>query len=123
MAYVLFRPAKTQDGQTPPEPPLPPQSASLSRFPFLRNYRITVVLSNIRPPANYERADFNIKDTTDEAIQFFKQEVITEDEIFPKIFSCPVCSKRLKATKSGRFRCSECKTILAIDNQGEVFLA
>lgn len=64
MAYVLFRPAKTQDGPTPPEPPLPPQSASLSRFPFLRNYRITVVLSNIRPPANYERADFNIKDTT-----------------------------------------------------------
>ena len=49
-------------------------------------------------------------------------EVTTEDEIFPKIFSCPVCSKRLKATKSGRFRCSECKTILAIDNSGQVFL-
>ena len=65
---------------------------------------------------------FNIKDSTDDAIQFFKQEIITEDEIFPKIFSCPVCSKRLKATKSGRFRCSECKTILAIDNQGQVFL-
>lgn len=65
---------------------------------------------------------FNIKDTTDEAIQFFKQDAPMEDEIFPKIFSCPVCSKRLKATKSGRFRCSECKTILAIDNQGQVFL-
>lgn len=64
MAYILFRPVKPQGGQTPPEPPLPPQSASLSRFPFLRNYRITVVLSNIRPPANYARADFNIKDTT-----------------------------------------------------------
>lgn len=64
MAYILFRPTKPQGGQNPPEPPLPPQSASLSRFPFLRNYRITVVLSNIRPPANYARADFNIKDTT-----------------------------------------------------------
>lgn len=38
--------------------------ASLSRFPFLRNYRITVELSNIRTPANYSKADFNIKDTT-----------------------------------------------------------
>ena len=65
---------------------------------------------------------FNIKDSLDDAIHFFNQEVAVEDEIFPKIFSCPVCSKRLKATKAGRFRCSECKTILAIDNQGQVFL-
>jgi ribosomal protein L37AE/L43A len=43
-------------------------------------------------------------------------------DVFPKIFQCPICSKKLKATKSGRFRCSECKTILAIDNSGQVFL-
>ena len=64
MPKILFRPQNTSSGTTPPEPPLPPQTASLSRFPFLRNYRITVELSNIRPPANYTRADFNIKDTT-----------------------------------------------------------
>jgi hypothetical protein len=64
MPKILFRPQITSSVPTPPEPPLPPQSASLSRFPFLRNYRITVELSNIRPPANYTRADFNIKDTT-----------------------------------------------------------
>lgn len=64
MPKILFRPQNTSSGTTPPEPPLPPQTASLSRFPFLRNYRITVVLSNIRPPANYSKADFNIKDTT-----------------------------------------------------------
>lgn len=66
---------------------------------------------------------FNIKDNLSEALAFFKnigQE--TKSEIFPKIFSCPICSKKLKATKSGRFRCSECKTILAIDNNGQVFL-
>ncbi|MBE6350425.1 MAG: anti-sigma F factor antagonist, partial [Spirochaetaceae bacterium] len=45
-----------------------------------------------------------------------------ESSVFPKIFACPVCSKKLKAVKSGRFRCSECKTILAIDEQGQVFL-
>jgi hypothetical protein len=60
MPKVLFRPTLTSNA----EPPLPPQTASLSRFPFLRNYRITVELSNIRPPANYSKADFNIKDTT-----------------------------------------------------------
>lgn len=64
MPKILFRPQNTSSGTTPPEPPLPPQTASLSRFPFLRNYRITVELSNIRPPANYTKADFNIKDTT-----------------------------------------------------------
>ena len=79
-----------------------------------------IVLLEIQPKV-YEVFQL-LKDTTDEAIQFFKQETPMEDEIFPKIFSCPVCSKRLKATKSGRFRCSECKTILAIDNQGQVFL-
>ncbi|MCA1754657.1 MAG: STAS domain-containing protein [Spirochaeta sp.] len=66
---------------------------------------------------------FNIKDTLDEAVEFFsKGNATTESDVFPKIFKCPICSKKLKATKSGRFRCSECKTILAIDNTGQVFL-
>jgi anti-sigma B factor antagonist len=66
---------------------------------------------------------FNIKDNLDEAVEFFsKGTPSTESEVFPKIFKCPICSKKLKATKSGRFRCSECKTILAIDNTGQVFL-
>lgn len=64
MMKILFRPQIIPSVPTPPEPPLPPQTATLSRFPFLRNYRITVELSNIRPPANYTKANFNIKDTT-----------------------------------------------------------
>ncbi len=66
---------------------------------------------------------FNIKDNLEDAVQFFNQgEQAQSATIFPKIFSCPICSKKLKATKAGRFRCSECKTILAIDNAGQVFL-
>ena len=66
---------------------------------------------------------FNIKDNLDEAIEFFtKGGTKVESEVFPKIFKCPICSKKLKAVKAGRFRCSECKTILAIDNNGQVFL-
>jgi len=66
---------------------------------------------------------FNIKENLDEAVEYFsKDEKSGSTGTFPKIFKCPICSKKLKATKPGRFRCSECKTILAIDNSGQVFL-
>lgn len=66
---------------------------------------------------------FNIKDNLEEAVGFFGQgDQGAAQTVFPKIFSCPICNKRLKAAKPGRFRCSECKTILAIDPAGQVFL-
>jgi anti-anti-sigma factor len=66
---------------------------------------------------------FNIKDNLEDSVNFFKADKTTEAaSLFPKVFSCPICSKKLKALKPGRFRCSECKTILAIDNGGQVFL-
>ena len=66
---------------------------------------------------------FNIKDNLDEAVAFFSREnTVSVGSVFPKIFRCPICSKKLRSIKAGRFRCSECKTILAIDNSGQVFL-
>ena len=66
---------------------------------------------------------FNIKDSLDEAVEFFsKGGTVERSDVFPKIFKCPICGKKLKATKAGRFRCSECRTILAIDPAGQVFL-
>jgi anti-anti-sigma factor len=66
---------------------------------------------------------FNIKDNLEEATAFFQAGNQTATaSVFPKIFSCPICNKKLKAARPGRFRCSECKTILAIDNSGQVFL-
>ncbi|MCR5606277.1 MAG: STAS domain-containing protein [Treponema sp.] len=65
---------------------------------------------------------FNIKDTREEAVEFFQKGSPIVNDIFPKIFQCPVCSKKLKAVKAGRFRCSECKSILAIDDHGSVTL-
>ena len=66
---------------------------------------------------------FTIEENLESPLEYFKKKN-TKDvtAVFPKIFECPICSKRLKASKSGRFRCSECKTILAIDNNGQVFL-
>lgn len=65
---------------------------------------------------------FNIKNSTDEAIAYFNTGSVNVNSVFPKIFDCPVCQKKLKATRTGRFRCSKCKSILAIDGQGQVFL-
>ncbi|MDR2717786.1 MAG: STAS domain-containing protein [Treponema sp.] len=66
---------------------------------------------------------FNIQTDLNESIDLFRSnEPQQETEIFPKIFACPFCSKSLKAVKPGRFRCSDCKTIIAIDNAGAVSL-
>ncbi|MCR5288634.1 MAG: STAS domain-containing protein [Treponema sp.] len=65
---------------------------------------------------------FNIKSSYEDAISFFKDETSETVSTFPVVFSCPVCSKRLKATRSGRFRCSECKSILTVNAEGVVAL-
>ena len=66
---------------------------------------------------------FNIKDNFEDAVGFFRSGASPDTVLlFPKVFNCPICSKKLKAVKPGRFRCSECKTILSVDDAGEVFL-
>ncbi|MDR3139571.1 MAG: anti-sigma factor antagonist [Treponema sp.] len=66
---------------------------------------------------------FNIRDNLEDSVSFFRSGSSgVSVSLFPKILVCPICAKKLKATKPGRFRCSECKTILAIDNAGQVFL-
>jgi anti-anti-sigma factor len=66
---------------------------------------------------------FNIMESLDESIQFFNSDQKKEKQsAFPKIVSCPICYKKLKAVRQGRFRCSECKSVLAIDDNGQVLL-
>ncbi|MFW6212668.1 MAG: anti-sigma factor antagonist [Spirochaetota bacterium] len=66
---------------------------------------------------------FTIMDTLEEATNFFqKSTAIPATDMFPKTFKCPVCSTRLRANRAGRFRCSKCRTILAIDQGGQVYL-
>ena len=42
--------------------------------------------------------------------------------VFPKTIGCPICDKRLRVAKSGRFRCPGCKTVLFIGRSGAVSL-
>jgi anti-anti-sigma factor len=66
---------------------------------------------------------FIIRETLEDSVNFFRSGAASEPaSLFPKIFTCPICSRKLKAVKPGRFRCSECKTILAVDNAGQIFL-
>ena len=45
-----------------------------------------------------------------------------DDSIFPKVGACPICTKRLRFPKSGRFRCGTCKTILSVSERGSIYL-
>lgn len=66
---------------------------------------------------------FNIKNSADEAIAYFSNGgSASANSVFPLVISCPVCNKKLRAIKSGRFRCSGCRSILAINESGEVSL-
>jgi anti-anti-sigma factor len=67
---------------------------------------------------------FNIRDNQEDAENYFKEGSgqMSDDGVFPYNFNCPICAKKLKAVKSGRFRCSGCKTILAVDDKANVFL-
>lgn len=68
---------------------------------------------------------FKIHDSLETSIGFFKNlgtQAAPTVTLFPKIFACPICAKKLKVPRSGRFRCSECKTILAVDTNAQVSL-
>ena len=66
---------------------------------------------------------FNISQNVDDAKKILRgQKEEAPQSNFPKIFKCPICKKNLKAAKPGRFRCTECKTILNVDNDGHVSL-
>ena len=66
---------------------------------------------------------FNIEDSVEDATKYFgNKEGLDHSSVFPKTFVCPICSKQLKVDKSGRFRCSGCKSVLAVDQNGSVSL-
>jgi anti-sigma B factor antagonist len=62
---------------------------------------------------------FNIVSTLEEAVEWMAvRGRQSTGEVFPGIIACPVCSKKLRASRAGRFRCGECRTILVIDVSG-----
>jgi anti-anti-sigma factor len=61
---------------------------------------------------------FTIVDSLDEGLKSLG--ISTTQSCFPKIFECPSCNKKLKASKSGKFRCIQCSAIICISEEGIV---
>ena len=38
--------------------------------------------------------------------------------IFPLTFPCPACTERLRAARPGRFRCSQCRSVIELNRKG-----
>ena len=58
----------------------------------------------------------------EQAIALVARKRETAATTYPRKFNCPICAKRLLASRAGRFRCPECRTILALDEAGGVLL-
>ncbi len=43
-----------------------------------------------------------------------------QEGTFPLIFECPHCGKKLKTSKPGKFRCSGCKGVVTVNEQGDI---
>jgi anti-anti-sigma factor len=66
---------------------------------------------------------FNMRDTSVDSTNFFKSIQPAEKEsVFPKVITCPICVKKLNVVRAGRFRCSSCKSVIAINEVAQVFL-
>ena len=65
---------------------------------------------------------FNIKATVEEALEYYTHSEVAPTQIFPKALTCPSCGKIVQATRAGRFRCTNCKSIITITEQGGITL-
>lgn|SRR5574344_312303 len=66
---------------------------------------------------------FNIKDNLTDAVDFLKKGGSSSiASIFPMDIQCPICNKRLKVPRAGRFKCGVCKSIFSINEIGAISL-
>jgi anti-sigma B factor antagonist len=63
---------------------------------------------------------FHVSRGRDESVAFLSRKPSAGP--FPRIFACPICAIKLRAARAGRFRCSHCRTILALADTGAVDL-
>lgn len=63
---------------------------------------------------------FHVSRSRDESVAFLSRK--PSAATFPKIFACPICAIKLRAARAGRFRCSRCRTTLALADTGAVDL-
>lgn len=97
-------------------------------FSEIRNRGGNVVFMDLQPKV-YEVFQllgfthfFNIKASIEEAIEFLTDDKNIKLSTFPLSFECPLCNAKLRTTHEGRFRCSNCKAIISVSNEGKISL-
>lgn len=66
---------------------------------------------------------FNLKNTVEEAIEYLQKGAGSNaSQVFPRMMNCPSCSKTVQASRPGRFRCTNCKAIISIGEDGSISL-
>ena len=75
------------------------------------------------PPRPFEVFDllgfkffFDFVSSIPDALEILQRRT-RKEQAFPAVFRCPSCGKRLRASKAGRFRCSNCKSIFVLDEE------
>ncbi len=63
---------------------------------------------------------FHVSGGRDESVAILSRQPVRG--AFPRIFACPICALKLRAARAGRYRCSHCRTILALAETGAVDL-
>ncbi|HTZ51590.1 MAG TPA: anti-sigma factor antagonist [Spirochaetia bacterium] len=66
---------------------------------------------------------YPFSDSVQQGIEYLANRGGGSPDAFPRLVTCPICDKRLKVRKIGRFRCPECKTVLAFDETAAMQLA
>jgi anti-anti-sigma factor len=61
---------------------------------------------------------FTFTSTLEDSVAHFTRR--PADVVFPRDFACPICAVRLRAGRAGRFRCGQCRTVLALAATGAV---
>lgn len=65
---------------------------------------------------------FDIYDSVSDAMEIINPSSVKK-ELFPVMVTCPICDKKYKIVKTGKYRCTSCKTIFSVDEKGELYLA
>lgn len=61
---------------------------------------------------------FPMFDSLSEATESFNPTIVKK-QMFPAVCECPICSKKYKVGKTGRYRCASCRTVFSINEQGK----
>ena len=46
----------------------------------------------------------------------------SESPLFPLVFACPSCGRKLKVSREGRFKCGSCGSVITVDGSGKTKL-